>query len=122
VNRLNEAISEIETALTLSYARNPRFAAYLGYAYAVAGRRGDAREVLDELEARARHEYVSSFGIALIHDALGEREEAFTALQRASEDRAVEFMQMKQYPPFKTIVSDQRYDELMRRVGLRPSH
>jgi DNA-binding winged helix-turn-helix (wHTH) protein/tetratricopeptide (TPR) repeat protein len=121
VNRLNEAISEIETALKLSYARNPRFAAYLGYAYAVAGRRGDAREVLDELEARARHEYVSSFGIALIHDALGEREEAFTVLQRASEDRAVEFMQMKQYPPFKTIVSDQRYDELMRRVGLRPS-
>jgi Flp pilus assembly protein TadD len=122
VNRMNDAISELETAVKLSYAHNPRFMAYLGYAHALTGRRSDARRVLSELEARARHEYVSSFGLALIHDALGEKEEALAALQRASEDRAVEFMQMTQYPPFKTIATDPRYDRLMRRVGLSPSH
>jgi DNA-binding winged helix-turn-helix (wHTH) protein len=122
VNRVNDAISELETAVKLSYARNPRFCAYVGYAYAFTGRRSDARQVLSELEARARHEYVSSFGLALIHDALGEKEEALTALQRASEDRAVEFIQMTQYPPFKTVATDPRYDRLMRRVGLSPSH
>jgi hypothetical protein len=66
--------------------------------------------------------YVSSFGIALIHHALGEKEEALAALQCASEDRAVEFIQMTQYPPFKTIATDPRYDRLMRHVGLSPSH
>ena len=122
VNRMNDAISELETAVKLSYAHNPRFMAYLGYAHALTGRRSDARRVLSELEARARHEYVSSFGLALIHDALGEKEEALAALQRASDDRAVEFMQMAQYPPFKTIATGPRYDRLMRGVGLSPAH
>jgi hypothetical protein len=61
---------------------------------------------------------VSSFGIALIHDALGEREPALAVLERAYQDRAVEFAQMFQYPPFKTIASDPRYEVVMRRIGL----
>ena len=31
----------------------------------------EARAVLKELEAHRREQYVSSFGIALIHDSLG---------------------------------------------------
>jgi tetratricopeptide (TPR) repeat protein len=68
--RYDEAIRELEGAT--SPGGNPRFRAYLGYAYAAAGRRDDAREVLAELVSRSRQQYVSSFGIALIHDAFGE--------------------------------------------------
>lgn len=56
--------------------------------------------------------------MALIHDALGEKEPALAALARAYQDRAVEFAQMSQYLPFKTIASDPRYDAVMRRIGL----
>jgi hypothetical protein len=61
---------------------------------------------------------VSSFGRALIHDALGEKEPALAALERAHEDHAIEFAQMRQYPPFKTIASEPRYEAVMRRIGL----
>ena len=43
------------------------------------------------------------------------------ALQRAFEDRAVEFAQMAQYPPFKTIASEPQYQAIMRQVGLPPT-
>ena len=63
---------------------------------------------------------MSSFGIALIYDALGQTEPALASLERAHQDRAVEFAQMAQYPPFKTIASEPRYQEVMRSVGLKP--
>ena len=116
MGRLNDAIEELETAVRSQ--GNLRFQAYLGYAYATVGRRADARRILKELESRARQQYVSSFGMALIYDALGEKKPALAALERAYEDRAVEFTQMAQYPPFKTIASEPRFQATMRRVGL----
>ena len=77
----------------------------------------DARRILRTLESRARQQYISSFGMALIHDVLGETEPALAALERACQDRAVEFAQMDQYPPFKTIGSLPRFKAVMRLVG-----
>lgn len=118
MGRLDDGIRELEAVVTQSQ-RTARFLQpYLGYAYAASGRRGEALRILQELESRARHQYVSSFGIALIHDGLGQKEPALAALEQAYQDRAVEFVQMAQYPAFKTIASDPRYDALMRRIGL----
>jgi hypothetical protein len=61
---------------------------------------------------------VSSFGRALIYDALGEKEPALLAFERAYQDRAVEFAQMAQYPSFKTIATDRRFQQTMRLIGL----
>jgi TolB-like protein/tetratricopeptide (TPR) repeat protein len=118
MDRTNDAISELETAVKSSQGGNPRFQAYLGYAYAAAGRPLDARRILNELESLGRRQYVSSFGLALIHDALGEKEPALAALERAYQDHAVEFSQLNQYPPFKTIASETRFQAVMRQVGL----
>jgi TolB-like protein/DNA-binding winged helix-turn-helix (wHTH) protein/tetratricopeptide (TPR) repeat protein len=112
----DQAIPELERAVKPA-GGNTRMLAYLGHVYAAAGRTDDARRVLSELVSRSKTEYVSFFGIALIHDVLGEKELALAALERAYEDRAVEFAQMSQYPPFKTIASEPRYDALMRRIG-----
>jgi serine/threonine-protein kinase len=117
MGRPNEAIPLLEAAVK-PIDGNPRFMAYLGYAYAAAGRTADARRVLRELLSRRETEYVSSFGIALVHDVLGEKESALAALERAYEDRAVEFVQMSQYPSFRTISSDPRYEAVLRRIGL----
>ena len=117
MGRHAEAIPELEAAVAPANG-NPRMTAYLGYVYATAGRTADARSLLNQLVSRARDQYVSSFGIALIHDALGEKEPALAALERAYQDRAVEFAQLFQYPPFKTIASHPRYDAVMHQVGL----
>ena len=74
--------------------------------------------VLEELEAHRRDQYVSWYGIALIHDALKEKAPALAALQRAFEDRAVEFGLHDQYAPFKTIASEPVFQAVIRKVGL----
>ena len=117
MGRLEEAIHELETAVGLS-SGNSRFEAYLAYACAAAGRPLDARRIVTVLEARAKQQYVSGFGLALIYDALGEKEPALAAFERAYQDRAVEFAQLEQYPPFTTIASEPRYQARMRDIGL----
>ena len=118
MGRMDDAIRELQIGARPAHGHNSRIEAYLGYAYAAAGRTADARAVLKELHAHRRDQYVSAFGIALIHDALGEKEPAVAALQRARDDRAVEFAMMGQYPAFKTIASDPRFLAVMRQVGL----
>ena len=118
MGRFDDAIREFDAAVQALQGRNPRFDAYRAYAYAMSERPLDARRILRELEARRIEEYVSSFGIALIYDALGEKEAALTALEHACEERAVEFAQAQQYPAFRTIASEPRFAVVMQRVNL----
>jgi hypothetical protein len=54
----------------------------------------------------------------VIHDALGEKAPALAALQRAFDDRAVEFgMNDHDYAPFRTIASEPAYQAVIRKVG-----
>jgi TolB-like protein/Flp pilus assembly protein TadD len=118
MGRIDDAIREFEIAARPAHGHNSRIEAYLGYAYAAAGRTLDARAVLKELDTHRRDQYVSAYGIALIHDALGEREAAVASVERARDDHAVEFAMVGQYPAFKTIASDSRFLAVMRQVGL----
>ena len=118
IGRMDDAIRELEVAARPAQGHNSRVEAFLGYAYAAAGRTADARAVLKELDAHRRDEYVSAYGIALIHDALGEKEPAVAALQRAYEDHAIEFAQVGQYPPFKAIAAEPAFQKVMQQVGL----
>jgi TolB-like protein/DNA-binding winged helix-turn-helix (wHTH) protein/tetratricopeptide (TPR) repeat protein len=117
MGRPADAIRDLEFASRQATGHNSRMEAYLGYAYAVAGRRRDAREVLKELEDHRKDQYVSWYGIALIHDALGEKAPALAALQRAFEDRAVEFGLHDNYAPFRTIASEPAFQSIVRQVG-----
>jgi TolB-like protein/DNA-binding winged helix-turn-helix (wHTH) protein/Tfp pilus assembly protein PilF len=118
MGRPQDAIGEIEAAVNTPPIGNPRFQAYLGYAYAAAGRPRDARRILQGLEARARQQYVSAFGLALIYDALSETAPALAAFERAYQDHAVELAQVDQYPPFRTIAGEPQFLDRMRRIGL----
>jgi len=118
MGRPQDAIGEFEAAVNSPPIGNPRFQAYLGYAYAAAGRPRDARRILEGLEARARQQYVSAFGLALIYDALGEKAPALAAFERAYHDHAVEFAQVDQYPPFRTIAAEPQFIDRIRRIGL----
>ena len=117
MGRVNEAIPELAIGARPATGHNSRIEAYLGYALASAGRTDEARAVLKELDSHRRDQYVSWYGIALIHDALGEKALALAAVQRAFEDRAVEFGLVNQYPAFKSIAAEPAFLSIIRTVG-----
>src|SRR2546428_12570130 len=62
--------------------------ATLGYAYAKAGKRREARKGLQSLKQRSGTEYVPPFCVALVYGGLGDRDQAFACLDRACEERS----------------------------------
>jgi DNA-binding winged helix-turn-helix (wHTH) protein/tetratricopeptide (TPR) repeat protein len=92
--------------------------AALSHAYAKAGRREEARRLLDELYALSKQRYVSPFYLALAHIGLGEIEETFAALQQACLDRFEWLVQLQVDPVWDPLHGDARFAELLRRVGL----
>jgi serine/threonine-protein kinase len=111
------AVAHFERAVTLS-GGPALMRAHLGHAYALAGRRDQARKILDELIEHSQRQYVSSYLIALIHAALGEKDRAFEWLEKAYEERAEFLVYLKVDPRLDRLRSDPRLASLLRRVGL----
>src|SRR4030095_11877947 len=117
--RYQEAITEIKRAVTLS-ADNTRTVATLGRAYAVAGKKLEAQQVIYQLLERSKQSYVSPYYIALVYTGLGEKDQAFAWLEKAYEERESYFNLFKVEPVFDSLRSDPRYVSLLNRVGLSP--
>jgi len=113
----NEAIANINKAIRLSEG-NVRMKATLGYAYAVAGRRGDGQLIIDELQMQSKQKYVSAYFIAVIYSGFGDKDQAFTWLEKAYQERHPYLTLLKVEPVFDNLRSDSRYAELLRKVGL----
>jgi eukaryotic-like serine/threonine-protein kinase len=92
----------------------------LGYAYAMAGRKADALKVAAELEALATRKYSSPVRIACIYAGLGDKDRAFEWLEKGYADRSDHLTQLKTECMFDSLRGDQRFTDLMRRVGLSP--
>jgi tetratricopeptide (TPR) repeat protein len=121
----NEGIAELETAVKLSQdlegpkaPGNPRFIAYLGYANAAFGKRGEAQEILDKLESLSRQQYVTPVGIATIHMGLGEKEKALASLEEAYQAHDGDLIGIPRDHRWDTLHSDPHFQDLLRRVGL----
>lgn len=112
-----EAISEFEKALALDDNLPTR--AWLGHAYALAGKTAAAHEIIDDLKERAQSRYVSPYDIAMIYVGLGDVGQAFAWLEKAYEDRSDSLVWLKIDPRLDSIRSDPRLIDLMGRVGLR---
>ncbi len=89
---------------------------YLGAAYAHAGDRQQAQAILKRLQTGKA--YVSPGELAILYAALGEREQAFTSLERAFAARDLQLQYLGVDPSFDSLRSDPRFADLMRRVGL----
>jgi DNA-binding winged helix-turn-helix (wHTH) protein/TolB-like protein/Tfp pilus assembly protein PilF len=113
-----KAIASFQRGLQLS--GSPLVLAHLGHSYAVAGKDTEARKVLTELSELENQRYVSAYTVAGIHAALGDKEQAFKALEKAYEERDVWFMNVKVDPVFKDLRSDRRFQNLLTRANLHP--
>ena len=112
-----EAIAELQRATTLSPGISD-YKAGLGYAYARAGKSAEARKVLYELKEQSKQRYVSWSDFAGIYAGLGEKDQAFAFLQKAYEQRDYGLLYMKVAPFLDPLLSDPRFTDLLRRVGL----
>src|SRR5256886_1106168 len=83
----DEGLANLERAVALTPG-NTQWLAQLGQAYALAGKVDRARDLLRQLEERARETYVSPYHLAYVYTGLGEHDRAMDLLERAYEERA----------------------------------
>jgi hypothetical protein len=76
--------------------------------------------VVVQLQTISSTRYVSPYGLAQIYAALNDKEQAFKWLQIAYDDRAVWMSYLAVDPVFDGLRSDQRFQDLLRRVRLLP--
>ena len=110
------ATAEFQRAIDLSDSSGAK--AYLAYAHAVSGRSREAGKILDELQARAPQEYISPFDIAAAYTGLGNRDRAFSWLEKAYQERVRPMPSLKVDPLFDPLHADPRFAALIERMGL----
>ena len=115
--RYQEAVAEMLRSRELGGMDNR---GSLGHLYAVSGRTGEARRLLEQLQLEARHKPVSSYGIARVYAGLGETDQAFGWLDKAVVERDGNFSNpgIKVDHDFDPLRSDPRFAGLLRRMGL----
>jgi TolB-like protein/tetratricopeptide (TPR) repeat protein len=111
-----EAIAELQRAVTLS-GGSTEIQAWLGYTYAVAGKRDQALAILEQLKNRSKHEYVAPNRFAEIYTGLGDKDQAFKWWSKARDERS-DLIYLTVWPATDSLRSDPRYRELLRSMGL----
>ena len=97
---------------------SPLILAALGHTYAVSGERDKAQRVLEEMRELQRERHVSSYHFAIIHAALGNRDEALEWLGKSFNAREEALVWLKVDPRLDALRTDPRFIALQRRVGL----
>jgi TolB-like protein len=118
LGRFEEGIADLEFVAEMLGERNLIPAAYLGFAYARAGRRSDAERVIRELQELSARRFVNPDYIAIVYMGLGENDEAIEWLYRATEARTDWPLFFSVDPVLDSLQSDSRYKELLRSIGL----
>jgi tetratricopeptide (TPR) repeat protein len=92
----------------------------LGHAYALSGNRAEAQKIIDHLKEVSAHNWVAPYNIALIQAGLGQKGQAFAALEQAYKDRSYYLpTYLATDSRLDGLRSDPRFAELHRLVGLR---
>ncbi len=85
---------------------------------ALLGEKAKARELLVVLQDRARKTYISSYRLALVHLALGDKETALTLLEQGFKLHDIGMVWLTQEPRLDPLRGEGRFQELMRRMRL----
>jgi Flp pilus assembly protein TadD len=111
-----QAAMELQEAIELSRG-DPIFTSLLAYVYAVSGDESEARKLLSDLKNGSIHKHSNAADIALIYAGLNEKDQAFAWLEKAYEERFNPSVLLR--PAFDLLRSDPRFQDLLRRRGLR---
>jgi eukaryotic-like serine/threonine-protein kinase len=113
----SEAIALCEKSLS-NDPTNPPFLTLAGYAYAKNGQRQEAEQIIKRWQEVAKTQYVSHYWIAVVYAALDKRDEAFTELEKAYQERDYFMPRLKVDPFMDSLRDDPRFKDLLRRLNL----
>lgn len=114
------AIPELRRGVELSHG-TPLMLAALAHGYARAGQRTEAKQLLSQLEAAGKQQYVSPYYLAIVYVALGEKEQGLSFLEKAFSDRSNGLIFMAVEPELDPIRSDPRFIALEKKLRLPTS-
>jgi adenylate cyclase len=115
--RFEEAIANCEGAVRL-YGRAPMLSACLGMIYGFAGKAGEARAVLTEIEQAPAAMYASPIYRAWVYLGLGEIEQSLEWLDRAIDFRDPNILHLPVKPVYDRLRGDCRFARLLRKMRL----
>jgi tetratricopeptide (TPR) repeat protein len=113
-----EAVAIAREARELSGV-NPITMSFVGQTLAKAGKRAEARVVLEEMLKLSKVRHVSPHNIAMVYNALEMRDETFAQLELSYELREPRAVQLKVETKWDNLHDDPRFQDLLRRVGLK---
>jgi len=99
-------------------AQTPTLLAFRGYAYGRAGRKADAKAVLQKLLAQSTPRSVAPADLQLIYTGLGDWDNAFRYLSEARRQQASALTYMRVDAVYDPLRSDPRFDTMLAEVGL----
>jgi serine/threonine-protein kinase len=118
--QLDEAVATAEKANELS-GGTALTLGVLGRTYGLAGRTVEARQLLEELEARRRSSYVPGSSIAMVHRGLGDLEKALEWWTRGVDEHDLLLvLSLKAEPGYDLMRSHPAYQVLLRKMNLEP--
>ena len=110
------AIVEYKKALELN--DEPAGLAFIGHAEANSGRQNEARAILVQLTEAAKRRYVQPYAFAVMHLALGEKDQALTWLERAAQERGGTYFNFIKVDPYlDPLRGDPRFEALVQKVA-----
>ncbi len=117
----DEAVRRFQRAIALSGEDMAPFTvAWLGCAYARAGRRREAQKTLEKLQARSKHKYISPYLVAIVHASLGDEGQTFEWLEKAYAERNPMLAFLRVDFHLAAVRSDPRFKDLLCRMNFPP--
>jgi len=95
---------------------SPRVVASLGRALARRGIVEEARKIREELKRISRKNHVSAYYMALLCDAMGDRDRAFEHLEVAFQRRDGDLIFIKVDDRNRGLRDDERFQSIVRRM------
>jgi DNA-binding winged helix-turn-helix (wHTH) protein/tetratricopeptide (TPR) repeat protein len=114
--RYDDAIEATQKCLDQLY--HPEALGHLGYIYGRAGKRSEARKVLDKLKFIAKKRYVKPYFIALIYMGLNDKERALDWLKKAYLDRDENLALLGSDPRGDCLRSHPSFSNLLQKISL----
>jgi len=110
------AIPELKKAVELSHG-TPLMVSALAHAYARSGDRKEAENLLAQLQAKSRTQYVSPYYLAIVCVGLGKNDQAIDWLEKAFADRSNGLVFLKMEPELDDLRSNPRFIALQQKLG-----